>query len=74
MKTQQSPQNYEIRVKGHIGENIAIWFEDFEIQFSPNGETILYGPIVDQAALYGILSTIRDLGLTLTLVRQEEEV
>ena len=72
MKTQNSIKNYEIRVKGHLGENSVIWFEDFQIEYSTNGETILRGPIIDQAALHGILNCIRDLGLTLTLVRQEE--
>lgn len=72
MKTQKSIKNYEIRVEGHLGENGAIWFEDFQIEYSTDGETILRGPIIDQAALHGILNCIRDLGLTLTLVRQEE--
>ena len=72
MKTQKPIKNYEIRVKGHLGENSAIWFEDLQIEYSNNGETILRGPIVDQAALHGIINCIRDLGLTLTLVRQEE--
>lgn len=72
MKTQKSIKNYEIRVIGHLGENASVWFEDFQIEYSTNGETILRGPIVDQAALHGVLNCIRDLGLTLTLVRQEE--
>jgi hypothetical protein len=72
MKTQKTNKNYEIRVEGHLGKNAAIWFEDFQIEFSANGETILRGPIIDQAALHGILTSIRDLGLTLTLVRKEE--
>jgi hypothetical protein len=72
MKTQKSIKNYEIRVIGHLGRNAVIWFEEFQIEYSTNGETILRGPIVDQAALHGILNCIRDLGLTLTLVRQEE--
>lgn len=72
MKTQNNFKIYEIRVKGHLGENAAIWFEDFQIEYSDKGETILRGPIIDQAALHGILNCIRDLGLTLTLVRQEE--
>ena len=72
MKKQYTIKYYEIRVEGHLGENASVWFEDFQIEYSPNGETILRGPIVDQAALHGILTCIRDLGLTLTLVRQEE--
>jgi len=72
MKTQNTVKNYEIRVEGHLGENALVWFEEFQIEYSPKGETILRGPIIDQAALHGILACIRDLGLTLTLVRQEE--
>jgi hypothetical protein len=65
--------NYEIRVKGYVGKNAAIWFDGFKIEYTADGETILRGPIIDQAALHGILMRIRDLGLTLTLVRQMEE-
>ncbi|MDO9085065.1 MAG: hypothetical protein Q7U53_02555 [Anaerolineaceae bacterium] len=72
MKTQNSIKNYQIRVEGHLGKNAAIWFEGFQIEYCTNGETILRGPIIDQAALHGILNSIRDLGLTLILVQQEE--
>ena len=54
MKTQNSIKNYEIRVIGHLGKNAAIWFEDFQIEYSATGETILRGPVIDQAALFGI--------------------
>ena len=73
MKTQNTIKNYEIRVKGHLGKNAAIWFEDFQIEYSASGETILRGPVIDQAALFGVLTSIRDLGLTLTLVREEDD-
>jgi len=72
MKTQKDISNYEIRVQGHLGEDVAIWFEDFELEYSADGETILRGPICDQAALHGILARIRDLGLTMTLVQQKK--
>lgn len=62
--------NYEIRVEGYLGKNAAIWFDGFEVEHTADGETILRGPIIDQAALHGILTRIRDLGLTLTLVQQ----
>ena len=65
--------NYEIRVQGHLGKNAAIWFDGFEVEHAANGETILRGTIIDQAALHGILTRIRDLGLTLTLVQQMEK-
>jgi hypothetical protein len=48
------------------------WFEGLEISLDPNGETILSGPVIDQAALHGILNRIRDLGLPLMLVRRSD--
>lgn len=65
--------NYEIRIQGYLGKNAAIWFDGFEMEQTANGETILRGTIVDQAALHGVLSRIRDLGLTLTLVQRVEK-
>lgn len=73
MNTQGEATAYEIRLKGHLGLNTLIWFEEFTADHTPAGETILRGPIGDQAALHGILTRIRDLGLTLTLVRQIEK-
>lgn len=73
MKIQDTAIKYEIRVQGHLGENVAIWFDGFDVGHDPAGETILRGTIMDQAALHGILNRIRDLGLTLTLVRQMEK-
>lgn len=70
MKTQSDALIYEIRLKGHLGQNTLIWFEGFDVEYSPTGETILRGPIVDQAALDGILARICNLGLSLTLFRQ----
>lgn len=63
----------EIRVEGYLGKNAAVWFDGFEIEHAANGETILRGTNIDQSALHGILNRIRDLGLTLTLVRQIEK-
>ncbi|GAB4492936.1 MAG: hypothetical protein Fur0016_28750 [Anaerolineales bacterium] len=65
--------NYEIRVQGHLGENAAIWFDGFDMERTPEGETILRGAVIDQSALHGVLARIRDLGLTLTLVQQIKE-
>lgn len=70
MKTQSDANLYEIRLQGHLGPNALVWFEDFAVEYSPAGETILRGPIVDQAALHGILNRICALGLSLTLFRQ----
>jgi hypothetical protein len=72
MKTHSDAPVYEIRFKGHLGPNTLVWFENFNVAYSPDGETILYGPILDQAALDGILARICDLGLSLTLFRQME--
>ena len=58
---------YHIRVKGHLDERWTDWFDGFEVKFA--GEvTDLSGFVVDQASLHGMLSKIRDLGLTLILV------
>jgi hypothetical protein len=70
METQSDATVYEIRLKSHLGQNTLVWFEDFSVEYSSDGETILRGPIVDQAALAGILARICDLGLSLTLFRQ----
>lgn len=72
MATNLEPTDYEIRVKGHLDERRMRWFEGLQISSCPNGETLIRGPIIDQAALHGILNRIRDLGLTLLLVRRSD--
>jgi hypothetical protein len=59
------PMVYQIRLKGHLGQQWADWFEGLTITLEENGETLLTGPVVDQAALYGLLKKVRDLGLPL---------
>lgn len=59
---------YQIRVKGSLDETWADWFDGFSITPQPGGETALTGSVRDQAALHGLLSKIRDLGLPLVLV------
>ncbi len=56
---------YTIRVKGHLDTFWQTWFENLLITHESDGTTLLSGPIKDQAALYGILCKMRDLGLTL---------
>jgi hypothetical protein len=56
---------YTIRVKGHLDTFWQTWFENLLITHESDGTTLLSGPIKDQAALYGILFKMRDLGLTL---------
>jgi hypothetical protein len=57
-----------IRIKGHLGQQWTDWFEGLAITLEDNGETLLTGPVVDQAALYGLLKKVRDLGLPLVSV------
>jgi len=64
------PQVYEIRFKGHLGPSRAQMFEGLEMVQGPDGETVLTGPVIDQAALHGILSKIRDLGVPLLSVKR----
>ena len=59
---------YKIRVKGHLDEHWSDWFDGLEITNLENGETMLYGEIVDQAALHGVLAKVRDLNLALVAV------
>ncbi len=65
------PKQYEIRVQGHLGKGWSNWFEELTIHHTESGETILLGSVADQAALYGLLMRIRDLGLTLLSVSAE---
>ena len=62
------PGLYEIRIKGHLDNRWASWFEGLTLTLEENGETLLTGPVVDQAALFGLLRKVRDLGLPLLSV------
>ncbi len=66
------PGIYEISVKGTLDEEWSDWFNGLEIIPQGGGETLLAGEVLDQAALHGILSKIRDLGLPLLLVKRVE--
>jgi hypothetical protein len=62
------PMIYQIRIKGHLGPEWTDWFEGLTIKLEDNGETLLTGPVVDQAALHGLLRKVRDLGMPLLSV------
>ena len=59
------PMVYQIRIKGHLGPQWVAWFDGLAITLEADGETLLTGPVVDQAALYGLLRKVRDLGMPL---------
>jgi hypothetical protein len=62
------PMVYQIRIKGHLGPGWIDWFDGLTITLEENGDTLLTGPVVDQAALHGLLRKVRDLGLPLLSV------
>jgi hypothetical protein len=66
------PMVYQIRIKGHLGSGWTDWFGGLSITLSDNEDTLLTGPVVDQAALHGLLRKVRDLGVPLISVIRVE--
>jgi len=64
---------YQIRVKGHLDDALASWFDGLTVSNLEEGDALLSGPLADQAALQGILKRISDLGLTLVSVNSVQE-
>ncbi len=62
------PELYEIRIKGHLDDRWAARFEGLTFKLEDNGDTLLTGRVVDQAALHGLLRKVRDLGMPLISV------
>ena len=74
MTNKLNPQQhdiFQIRIKGHlIGKQWSSWFEEMTITLLDNGNSLLTGPVVDDAALHGLLKKVRDLGMPLLSVNR----
>jgi hypothetical protein len=66
------PMVYQIRIQGHLGRQWTDWFEGLTITLEDNGDTLVSGPVVDDAALHGLLKKVRDLGMPLLSVNRVE--
>jgi hypothetical protein len=64
----QPPARYRIRIRGHLDPSWSAWFDSLTVTQADDGTTELAGPLADQAALFGLLARLRDLGATLLLV------
>ena len=64
------PSIYELRLAGRLSRRREAWFDGMSIRFDDSGQTVIAGPVVDQAALHGLLRKVRDLGLPLLSVRR----
>jgi hypothetical protein len=64
------PDIYQIILQGHLSDQWSNWFDGFTIMLDERGQTILVGPVIDQAALHGVLKKIRDLGIALISVNR----
>jgi hypothetical protein len=75
MSTGQDPDSgrYEIRVRGHLEARWASWFDGMTLTKDSDGTTSIHGPVVDQAALHGLLRKLRDTGLPLVSVIQLDQ-
>ena len=65
---QYEPGIYEIRIKGHLDDQWSDWFGGLTITLEDNGDTLITGPVIDQAAFHGLLKKVRDLGMPLVSV------
>jgi hypothetical protein len=63
---------YEIRVQGHLDQRWSEWFDGLTISYDTDDNTLLRGPLVDEAALHGVLIKVRDLALPLLAVSREQ--
>jgi hypothetical protein len=70
---QHGPGQYQLRIRGHLDTSWSDWFEGMALTQENDGTTSLCGPVVDQAALYGLLARVRDIGATLIAVNLLED-
>ena len=63
---------YQIRLQGHLGSQWTDWFDGLTIALEEDGDTLLTGPVADQAALHGLLKKVRDLGIPLISIAPRE--
>ena len=66
------PGEYEIRLKGHLDDRWAAWFDGLSLTHRRDGTTVIHGQVADQAALHGLLQKVRDVGLPLVSVTRVE--
>ncbi len=66
------PGRYEIKLKGHLDARWSAWFDGLTLTRQSDGTTLIHGPVVDQAALHGLLQKVRDVGLPLVSVQRVE--
>lgn len=66
------PIIYQIGIEGHLDAQWTDWFSSLSVTFEENGNTLLTGPVADQAALFGLLKKVRDLGMPLVSVNRVE--
>ena len=67
-----TPGRYEIRIQGHLGSRWTTWFDGMTLTANTDGTTAIEGPVVDQAALHGLLHRLRDIGVPLLSVTQTD--
>ena len=68
MPVPDQPSAFQIRIRGHLDRQWTDWFDGMAITLEEDGDTLLTGPVADQAALHGLLKKVRDLGMTLVSV------
>jgi len=67
------PTVYQIRLQGHLGHSLVAWLGELTITHEADGNTLLTGVVIDQAALYGLLKRVRDLGIPLVAINRVGE-